>query len=165
MDELLAQLFYNFSRMLSYTHILSFGILTGLLFSVVAIMKPILYHTNIPKERYEKGAIVVRYTLLYSSFFMAIIFVGGYIMSVGLGLEKGNPATYVFVHALEALWAFMGVNFVYIYLKYKSIKKSLKVKEYTQVHENLELIFNYMVPLNLFICIVSVYFGVVLRGF
>ena len=86
-------------------------------------------------------------------------------MHLGLGFKSGNPTTYVMVHIKESLWTFIAFNFGYMYVKYLKAKKGLAEQNYIEVEENVILMVKYLVPLNLLLSIISVYLGVILRGY
>lgn len=52
-----------------------------------------------------------------------------------------------------------------MYFKYLKAKKGLAEENYIEVEENVILMVKYLIPLNLLLAIISVYFGVILRGF
>jgi hypothetical protein len=52
-----------------------------------------------------------------------------------------------------------------MYIKYLKAKKGLEAQNYIEVEENVILMVKYLVPLNLLLAIISVYFGVILRGY
>ena len=52
-----------------------------------------------------------------------------------------------------------------MYLKYVKAKKGFDEENYIEVEENVILMVRYLIPLNLVLAIISVYFGVVLRGY
>jgi len=96
---------------------------------------------------------------------MLLIIITSLFMHIGLGFKSGNPTTYVMVHTKEALWTFIAFNFIYMYFKYLRAKKGLVEENYIEVEENVILMVKYLIPLNLLLAIISVYFGVILRGY
>ena len=52
-----------------------------------------------------------------------------------------------------------------MYMKYLKAKKGLEEQNFIEVEENIILMVRYFIPLNLVLALISVYFGVILRGF
>lgn len=162
MESFIVDFFNKFDFFITYVHIMSVILLIGTLFAIGFLVKPVLYEIKIPRVKYEKSIELVKRFMMFAFICMVLILLSGLTMVVGLDYKGGNPADYVIVHTIEALWIFVGANFIYIYFKYKEASKSFRQNESIQTHENLELIFRYIIPLNFVLGVISVYFGILL---
>ena len=165
MREMLMEVFGNFSRIIIFFHIASAMLLVGSLFMMRVIVKPVIDSIASQEERYAKGLELIRRYGYFLILVMLVLISASIFMNVGLGFKYGNPTTYIMIHTKEALWTFMAFNFVYMYFKYRNAVKAYKEQEYIEVHENLILIVNYLIPLNFVLGMIAVYFGIILRGF
>ncbi len=122
---------------------------------------------DVPDEKIKFNSCIkmMRRYILFLVPVLLLIVVTSVFMHIGLGFKAGNPTTYVMVHTKEALWTFIAFNFIYMYFKYLKAKKGLDEENYIEVEENVILMVKYLIPLNLLLAIISVYFGVILRGY
>lgn len=137
----------------------------GSLFALRFIIKPALM--NIDDEQVRYGRCL---TLLdrYSYFILPIMLLlisASLMMSVGLGFEYASPTLYALIHVKEALWVFMTFNFGFMYYKIVNAKRCYKKRDFFEVHENITLIVNCLVPLNFILTLIAAFIGVVIRGF
>lgn len=165
MRELLTEIFGNFSRLIIFFHIASAMLLVGSLFMMRVIVKPVLDGIESQEERYAKGLELMRRYGYFLLPVMLILISASVFMNVGLGFKYGNPTTYIMIHTKEALWTFIAFNFAYMWFKYRNAVKAYKEQEYIEVHENLILMINYLIPLNFVLGLIAAYFGIILRGF
>ncbi len=86
-------------------------------------------------------------------------------MNIEAEFNTGHPSMHIAVHVTEALWIFITANTGYMYVKYKEAKNKLQNNEYVEIHENLELVFSYAIPFNFVMGIISIYFGMMLKGY
>lgn len=162
MESFVREFFGNFSTLIIFVHVASTLMLIGGLFVVSFLAKPIIYEIKIPRIKYGKSIELLKKFLLFALIFMVLTILSGFVIVVGLNFAGGNPATNVIVHTIEALIFFACINFVYIYLKYKEAYKYYQRDENIQTHENLELIFRYIFPLNFILGIASIYLSIIL---
>lgn len=162
MESFVREFYNNFSTLIIFVHVVSAFMLIGGLFVVSFLVKPTIYEIKIPRERYGKSIELLKRFLFFALVCIAFIILSGFAIVVGLDFKGGNPATNVIVHTIEALTFLASINFIYIYFKYKEALKYFKKSENIQTHENLELIFRYIFPLNFILGIASIYFGVII---
>ena len=165
MRDFFIEVFGDFSRVIVFLHIVSAALLIGSLFVMRFIIQPV--EVDVPDIKIKFGSCVkmIRRYMIFLMPIMGVIIVTSLFMHLGLGFKNGNPATYVMVHTKEALWTFIAFNFGYMYIKYRNAKKGFEEENYIEVEENVILVVKYLIPLNFVLAIISVYFGVVLRGY
>ncbi len=165
MRDFFIEVFNDYGRWFIFLHVISSALLIGSLFVLRFIIQPVEVEVPDIKIKYSSCIKMLKRYLIFIVPILGVIIVTSLFMHLGLGFKNGNPATYVMVHTKEALWTFIVFNFIYMYFKYVQAKKGLDAENYIEVEENVILMVKYIVPLNLVLSLVSVYFGVVLRGF
>lgn len=165
MRDFFVEIFGDFSRIIVFLHIVSSSLLIGSMFVMRFVIQPV--EVDVPDERIKFNSCMemMRRYILFLVPVMLVIVGTSVFMHIGLGFKSGNPTTYVMVHTKEALWTFIAFNFIYMYFKYLRAKKGLAEENYIEVEENVILMVRYLIPLNLLLAVISVYFGVILRGY
>jgi len=165
MRDFFIEIFGDFSRIIVFLHIISASLLIGSMFVMRFVIQPVEEDITDEKIKFNSCIKMMRRYILFLVPVMIVIVVTSVFMHIGLGFRSGNPTTYVMVHTKEALWTFIAFNFIYMYFKYLRAKKGLAEENYIEVEENVILMVKYLIPLNLLLSIISVYFGVILRGY
>lgn len=165
MRDFFIEIFGDFSRIIIFLHIISAALLIGSMFVMRFVIQPVEEDVADEKIKFSSCIKMMRRYILFLVPVMIVIVVTSVFMHIGLGFKSGNPTTYVMVHTKEALWTFIAFNFIYMYFKYLRAKKGLEEENYIEVEENVILMVKYLIPLNLLLGIISVYFGVILRGY
>jgi len=165
MRDLIIDIFGDFSRIIIFLHVVSAALLIGSMFVMRFIIQPVEVDVPDVKIKFTSCMAMLRRYIFFLVPLMLIIFGTALFMHIGLGFKNGNPLNYIMVHTKEALWTFIAFNFVYMYFKYLKAKKGFEEENYIEVEENVILMVNYLIPLNLLLAIISVYFGVILRGY
>jgi len=165
MQEFLIDLFGNFGRIVVFIHVISAAFLLGSMIMIRFIIKPILMAIDDEAMRYDRCIQILNKYTYYIFAAMLIIISASLTMSVGLGFEYANPTMFSMIHVKEAMWVFIAFNFVYMYSKLVNARRLYKKRNFFEVHENLGLIVNFLIPLNIILTLISVYMGVIIRGF
>ena len=165
MRDSIIEIFGDFSRIIIFLHVISASLLIGSMFVMRFVIQPV--EVDVPDDKIKFGSCIemMRRYIVFLVPVLLIIVITSVFMHIGLGFKAGNPTTYVMVHTKEALWTFIAFNFIYMYFKYLRAKKGLAEENYIEVEENVILMVKYLIPLNLLLAIISVYFGVILRGY
>jgi len=164
MREVLMEIFGNFSRWIILLHIVTAMLLVGSLVTIRFIVKPVMDGLENEKEKLSKALALMRRFGYFVVPVMLVMIITSVFMNVGLGFKYGDPTAYNLIHTKEALWVFIGFNFIYMVFKYNNAKKALLEDEFVEVQENVILMFNYLVPLNAVLGIIGAYLGIVIRG-
>ncbi|BAF70634.1 hypothetical protein [Nitratiruptor sp. SB155-2] len=96
--------------------------------------------------------------------FIVIILATGLYMAYAFGFQ-GHTDLSKIVHVKEAIWLVMTLNYAgMVWLRFKAQSYYLS-SNYLMAKKMLAPIAKYMLPLNIFLGIMALYFGLVLRGF
>lgn len=165
MQDFIRELFGDYGRIIVFLHVISASLLVGSMFMIRFLVKPVLLSIQDEKMRYHQCLNMTGKYVYFTIINMLIIISASAMMRIGLGFEYASPMLYSLIHVKEALWVFMAFNFIYMYVKFSNAKKMFKTREFFEVHENLNLIVNYLIPLNFILALIAVYIGVIIRGF
>ncbi|SMC08333.1 hypothetical protein [Nitratiruptor tergarcus] len=78
---------------------------------------------------------------------------------------RGHTDLSMIVHVKEAIWLIMALNYAgMLYLRFRAQSYYL-ASNYLMAKKFLKPIATYMLPLNIFLGLAAIYFGLVLRGF
>jgi len=165
MQEFLIDIFGSFGRTIVFLHIVSAAFLIGSMFMIKFIIKPALMMIDDESVRYSRCIKILDRYFVYLLAVMILVISASLTMSAGLGFEFASPTLYSLIHAKEALWLFVAFNFIYMYAKLINTKKFYKRREFFEVHENLSLIVNSLIPLNFILTLIAAYIGVIIREF
>lgn len=165
MRDFFIEIFGDFGRIIIFLHILSACLLIGSMFVLRFVIQPVEADILDNKVKFGSCLRMMKRYIVFLLPVMFIIVLTSVFMNLGIGFKSGNPTTYVMVNTKEALWTFIAFNFVYMYIKYLKAKKGFDEENYIEVEENMVLMVKYLIPLNLILAIISVYFGVILRGY
>ncbi|MDD4506770.1 MAG: hypothetical protein PHE60_10415 [Sulfurospirillaceae bacterium] len=165
MRDFFIEIFGDFGRIIIFLHILSACLLIGSMFVLRFVIQPVEADILDNKVKFGSCLRMMKRYIVFLLPVMFIIVLTSVFMNLGIGFKSGNPTTYVMVNTKEALWTFIAFNFVYMYIKYWKAKKGFDEGNYIEVEENMVLMVKYLIPLNLILAIISVYFGVILRGY
>ena len=163
MNELVLDIFNNYKNLIIFLHILSASMLIGSMFMIIFIVRPIAKKIEDIDEKYGNCLKLLRRFNIFLVPIMLIIFSASFFMNIGMGFEYGDPTTFIMIHVKEAIWLFLVFNFLYMYKKYLNAKKAYKEKDFLVTQENIILITKYLLPLNLIVSLIAVYFGIAIK--
>lgn len=165
MQELMIELFGSYGRIIVFLHIISAAFLLGSMITVRFIIKPALMGIDDETVRYSRCIKILNRYFYYIFAVMIFLITASLTMSIGLGFEHANPTLFSLIHVKEALWLFIAINFIYMYIKLVYARDLFKKRNFFEVHENLGLIVNVFMPLNIILTLIASYIGVIIRGF
>jgi len=164
MYDLTTDIFENYKTLIIFLHVLSASFLIGSMFVIIFIVRPIGKRMeNVEFKCANCLMILKRFNILLIPIMLTIVS-ASFFMNIGMGFEYGDPTAFIMIHIKEAIWIFLAFNFLYMYRKYLNAKKAYKEKDFLITQENIILITKYLIPLNLVISLMAVYFGIVIKG-
>ncbi len=164
MREFFIDFFTDYGRFLVFLHIISAVIWIGGMIVVKFVVSPSMAKIQDPKIKLSRTLEIMQRLLNFAMIFMILIAITGTFMSLGLDFRHSTPSLYILVHIKEAVWTLMALNFIYIYRKRNSAQRQFLKGDLESSAESIFTISNYLLPLNIFLGFVAIYFGVILRG-
>lgn len=148
---------------IKFIHAMSGIFLLGSLIFLQIYIKPILNDIHSPAQRYKMAiSFIGKFWAICTISTIALFSLAKYI-NTAQGYTHNNPILEILMNIVSLLFLFKAIIFGWIYLKYREIKKLYLKKDYTEIHENVVLIFNYLSPLLLGIAALMVYFLVMIE--
>jgi len=163
MHDLVLDIFNNYKNLIIFLHILSASMLIGSMFMIIFIIRPVTKNIEDIETKCGNCLKLLRRFNIFLVPTMLIIFSASFFMNVGMGFEYGNPTTFIMIHIKETIWLFLIFNFLYMYKKYLNATKAYKEKDFLLTQENIILITKYLLPLNLIVALIAVYFGIAIK--
>ncbi len=165
MFEMFADVFGSYSRIIVFLHILSASLLVGSMLIMIFVVRPVISSVEDSVLRYKSCLGMLKKYIYFIIPVMLILVSASVFMNVGLGFKYGNPTKFIMIHIKESIWLFMVFNFMLMYIKYSNAKRALKREDFLTTQENIILTVKYLMPLNLLLGMIAIYFGVIIRGY
>lgn len=165
MGNFFIDFFTDYGRFIVFLHVISAVIWIGGMIVVKFVVAPSMAKITDVKIRLSRTLEVMQRLLNFAMIFMILLAVTGTFMSLGLDFKHSSPSLYILIHIKEAVWTLMALNFIYIYRKRNSAGRQFLKGDLESCAESIFTISNYLLPLNIFLGFVAIYFGVILRGF
>jgi len=174
MKEAMVTLFWEYSTLIVFLHVLSAVVWVG---GMIA-MRFAAHHSFMelePPLRLARTAQALKRLFAIVSPFVVILIITAVLMAVGWGFRaasvdaNGNVideaafATYQLVHVKEAIWLIMALNLGAMILRRNKAQKKIDAGDFAAAKGLLGLIGKYMVPLNIILGVIAIYLGVTLR--
>jgi len=163
MNNLVIDIFNTYKNFIIFLHILSASMLIGSMFVIIFIVRPVTKKVEDAEVKCGNCLKLLRRFNIFLVPTMFIIFSASFFMNVGMGFEYGDPTVFIVIHIKEAIWLFLVFNFIYMYKKYLNASKAYREKDFLLTQENIILITKYLLPLNLIVSLIAVYFGILIK--
>ena len=164
MSNFFTEFFASYGRFLVFIHIVSAVIWIGGMIVVKFVVAPSVAKIQDVKLRLSRTLEIMQRLLNFAMLFMMLLAITGTFMSLGVDFKHSSPSLYILVHIKEAVWTLMALNFIYIYRKRNSAERQFVSGDDGSAAESIFTISKYLLPLNIFLGFVAIYFGVILRG-
>lgn len=177
MKSAMVEFFGTYAREIVFLHIFSAIIWIGGMIAIRLAVHPNLQLIEDPKVKLGRILAITGNFFTIVIPFIVLMLVTAILMAVGLGFRNAavdqngqvisETALHIYnmVHAKEAIWFIMTINFTWMYLKRRKAQKLFHEHNFSQAKTNLELIPKFLLPVNIVLGVVALWFGVTLRGF
>lgn len=163
MRESLIAFFADTAFFIVFFHVLSAFVWVGGMIAIRVAVHPSMQNIEEARVRLARTLeIMQRLFNLVIPFIILLILSGG-LMAIGMGF-KGTPL-YGLVHAKEAIWTIMTVNFIYMYRRRSRAERLFVSGDLAGAKALLAIIPKALLPLNILLGILALAAGVTLRGF
>lgn len=158
----MTEFFNTNAHLIVFLHVIAAVVWIG---GMIAIRFAVHYATPAIEEPKVKLGVTLK---LLKNFFnlvwiaIAILLITAVLMTIGFGF-KGTDLSSL-AHAKEGIWTLMTLIFIYINIKRNKAQKAFDNGDMPSCKENLLPIPNYLIPINIILGLIAIYFGVTLRG-
>jgi uncharacterized membrane protein len=163
MRETIVEIFNDYNRVIIFIHVLSAIVWIGGMIAIRVAVHPSMQSIDDAKIRLGKTLMIMGRLFKLVMPFIVLLIVTALLLAVGLGF-KHSPL-YWAVHVKEAIWTVMTVNFTYMYIKRAKAWGDFEKGDLKSAKERVANIPNLLLPINIFLGIAALYFGVMLRGY
>ncbi len=154
----------NYAVYIIFFHILGAIVWVGGMIAVRFAVHPAMSNISDPSVRLARTLEVTGRLFVLVAPFLAIIIVTGLLMATMFGF-RGQTNLSLVVHLKEVIWLIMTLNYaLMVYLRFKAQNRFL-VMDLKGAADTLSPIARFLLPLNIFLGVLALYFGLVLRGF
>ncbi|MCD6653678.1 MAG: hypothetical protein LT067_02760 [Sulfurovum sp.] len=177
MKSAMVEFFGTYAREIVFLHIFSAIIWIGGMIAIRLAVHPNLQLIEDPRVKLGRILAITGNFFNIVMPFIVLMLITAILMAVGLGFRNATidqngqviseTALHIYnmVHAKEAIWFIMTINFTWMYLKRRKAQKLFHEHNFSQVKTNLELIPKFLLPANIVLGVVALWLGVALRGF
>lgn len=157
------ELFTNNAQLIVFLHVLSAMIWVGGMIAIRVAVHPSMQSIEEPKIKLGKTLMIMGRLFNLVIPFIIILMATAIIMIIGLQFKGGE--LYNIVLFKEGIWTVMTLNFIYMYMKRLKAETLFNGGSLAQAKAQVAKIPNLLLPLNIFLGIIALYLGVILRGF
>ncbi len=163
MKALMVEFFRDYASIIVFLHVISAFIWVGGMIIIRFAVHPSLQ--NIQNGSVKLGVTLEIMQRLFRLVmpFIAILVISAVLMAIGLGFK--GTALYPIVHVKEAIWTIMTLNFSYMFIKRDKAQTLFDNGDMVGAKNILMPIPKILLPLNIALGIIALYFGITLRGF
>ena len=151
--------FQNYATIIVFLHVLAAVIWIGGMIATRVAVHPSLQSIENPKIKLGKTLEIVGRLFNLVLPFILILIVTAVLLELGLGIK--TPLA----HAKEAIWTVMTLNYAFMYYKRSKAQKLFDSGNVAAAKEEVKLLPNLLLPINIFLGVVAIMLGVILRGF
>lgn len=157
------ELFANYAGLIVFLHVFSAVLWVGGMIAIRFAVHYSMQELDDPKIKLGRTLESLRrfFNMVIPS--IIILLLTAIIMIIALGF-KGTPL-YSFVIAKEAIWTIMAIVFIVIFIKRKQAQKAFDEGNFPIAKQKLLPIASYLIPINILLGLIAIFFGITLRGF
>ncbi len=157
------ELFINYAGVIVFLHVLGAIVWVGGMIAIRVAVHPSMQTIEDGKIKLGKTLMIMGKLFNLVLPFIMILLLTAIVMLLGIGFKGTElaPITYV----KEGIWTVMTLNFAYMYVLRAKAQKLFDGGSMAEAKEKVSKIPNLLLPINIFLGLVAVYLGVMLRGF
>ncbi len=146
-----------------FLHVLSaiiwVGGMIGTRFSVYSTLRDVQDHY----VKFDRTLEIMKKQQIMTIPFVILSILTSIILTLGMNF-KGTHL-YIIIHIKETIWLIMALNFFAIYQTTKKAQKLIHNHDTLKGREQLAIINKLLLPINIILGLVALYFGIILRGY
>ena len=163
MREFAVELFGDFGFFIIFFHVLGAIVWVGGMIGMRIAVHPGLQHIEEPRQRLARTLEIVRNLFTLVLPFIVVILLTGLVMGLAVG-GSGTPLG-MFVHIKEGIWTVMTINYALMVRRRNQAERLFLSGDLAGAKKTMEPLAKIMLPLNIFLGVLALAFGITLRGF
>ncbi len=158
------EFYYNYVSIILPLHVISAVIWIGAMVGYIFASYPAIKQIPNEKLMVRTSIRTLRRLFVLILILSVILVLTGVIIAVGASYADKDPLLATIINTKEALWIFMFFNTVFSFYKILEAKKRCMASDSAAAKDNVRLISNYLIVINIFLGIIAIYFGMMLRS-
>lgn len=151
-----------YSHTIIFLHVLSAFVWVGGMIAIRVAVHPVLQSIEEPKIKLGKTLEITGRLFHLVIPFIATLLATGLLMAIA---SKGHQGALKSLFlSKEIIWTLMTLNFIYMYLQRRAAWRLFEAGRLPEAKEKVKLIPNVLLPVNIGLGLLALYFGVSLRG-
>ncbi|HFU74569.1 MAG TPA: hypothetical protein ENK65_03350 [Helicobacteraceae bacterium] len=159
------EFFANYSNYILFFHVLSAIIWVGGMIALRFAVHPAMQHIEDPTIKLARTLEFLKRFFMMVIPFIVLLIITAALLAIGLNFKEGDPFLYQVVHVKEGLWTIMTIIFSVIFVRRNRAEKAFIAGDFTETKRQLAPIAAYLIPTNIALGVIALYFGGILRGF
>jgi uncharacterized membrane protein len=157
----LAAFYAEYHTLILFLHVISAVVWVGGMVAMRFAAHHSFMELREPPQRLERVAHALKRLFTIVAPFIVILLFTALTMAAGMDLHHSSAAPIAF--AKEGVWSFMALNYLAMVLRRNKVERLIAEGNLVEAKEKLAPIGAYMVPVNIFLGIIAIYLGVLLR--
>ena len=165
MKELIVDFFAANANIILFIHVLSAIVWVGGMIAIRFAVHPALQHIENTEVRLARTLELLEnfFILVIPMIVLSVVTAG--LMAIGLGFRQTGGFMYGMVHFKEAIWTIMTILFTIIYIRRNRAERAFLSGDIDEVIKHLAPISKFFIPANIFLGLIALFVGGILRGF
>lgn len=164
MKESIQVFFGNYGNIILFLHVLAAFVWVGGMIAIRFAVHPVLQNIEEPKDRLARTLQILKnFFTIVIPMIIILIFTAG-IMAIGFNFKAIGGFLYGMVHFKEALWTVMTIFFIVIYVRRNRAERAFISGDLAETKRQLAPIAKFFIPANIFLGLLALFIGGILRG-
>jgi len=152
------EIFNNYASIIVFLHVFSAVVWIGGMITVKFAVHPTMHTIEDKKIKVGKNLMIVGRLFNLVLPFIVILLITAIIMILALDLNG------FVVYLKESIWTIMALNYTFMYFKRSKAQKLFNEGDIKASVSTVANIPNILLPINIFLGVVAIFLGVLLRG-
>ncbi len=153
------ELFENYATIIIFLHIVSAVIWVGGMIAIRFAVHPSFQDIPDPQIKLGKTLQIVGKLFHIVLPFILVSLLTALVILIGAGFSGWV------VHVKESIWTIMTLNFIYMYIKRYRAMKLFENGDLVGAKKTVAILPTVLLPINIVLGLMAIFFGVVLRGY
>lgn len=164
MKEAIILFFTQNAQWIVFLHVLAAIVWVGGMIAVRFAVHPAMQHISDEHTRLARTLEVLKNFFTFVIPMIVILIITAAIMAIGFQFKIVGGFMYGMVHFKEALWTLMTIFFVIIYVRRNRAEHAFIAGNLVEAKRQLAPIAKFYIPANIFMGLIAVFVGGILRG-
>lgn len=164
MKIMIQEFFANYANIILFLHVLAAVVWVGGMIAIRFAIHPALQHIDDVQTRTARTLEALKNFFLIVIPMIVILIITAAIMAIGFDFKSVGGFMYGMVHFKEALWTVMAIFFTIIYIRRNRAERAFIAGNMDECKRQLAPISKFFIPANIFLGLVAIFVGGVLRG-